>query len=112
METFKINLEVPKKRIVDMFITACEGGSNYWASNLVPKGKTGDGYEAMLEGFTVKDTETGKKVNVTKTDIKNAIGLMAKNYSRHFSDLINENDDAETGDVFLQLCCFQDVIYG
>jgi hypothetical protein len=26
--------------------------------------------------------------------------------------VLNENDDADTGDVFLQLCLFGEVVYG
>lgn len=41
-----------------------------------------------------------------------AMQLMAKDYTHHFNDLIQENDDATTADVFLQLSLFGDVIYG
>ena len=41
-----------------------------------------------------------------------AMQLMAKEYTNHFDDLIQQNDDATTADVFLQLALFGDVIYG
>lgn len=41
-----------------------------------------------------------------------AIQLMAQDYTNHFDDLIQQNDDAITADVFLQLSLFGDVIYG
>lgn len=41
-----------------------------------------------------------------------AMQKMAKDYTHHFDDLIQENDDAITADVFLQLSLFGDVIYG
>jgi hypothetical protein len=37
---------------------------------------------------------------------------MAADYPRHFADLVNENDDADTGDAFVQCCVFGEVIYG
>jgi hypothetical protein len=37
---------------------------------------------------------------------------MADKYPRHIADILSENDDATTGDVFLQLCLFGDVVYG
>lgn len=40
-----------------------------------------------------------------------AMQKMAKDYTHHFDDLIQENDDAITADVFLQLSLFGDVIY-
>lgn len=41
-----------------------------------------------------------------------AMQLMAQDYTHHFDDLIQQNDDAITADVFLQLSLFGDVIYG
>jgi hypothetical protein len=37
---------------------------------------------------------------------------MAREYGRHFSDMIAENDDATTADVFLQCCLFGELVYG
>lgn len=31
---------------------------------------------------------------------------------RHYVDAIRENDDAETADVFVQLCLFGEIVYG
>ena len=41
------------------------------------------------------------------------IGLkvMAEKYTRHFDNFINENEDAETCDVYLQCCLFGEVVY-
>jgi hypothetical protein len=33
-------------------------------------------------------------------------------YKNHFQNAVNGNDDAETGDVFLQLTVLGDVIFG
>lgn len=33
-------------------------------------------------------------------------------YSRHSCNWLNEEDDAETADVFLQLCLFGEIVYG
>ena len=35
-----------------------------------------------------------------------------ENVKHHFADVLKDNADATTGDVFLQLCLFGDVIYG
>jgi hypothetical protein len=37
---------------------------------------------------------------------------MRDQYPRHFADLVGEDDDAITGDVWLQLAVFGEVIYG
>jgi hypothetical protein len=38
--------------------------------------------------------------------------LMAEKEPRHFADFMQENDDAVTGDVFLQCVLLKAVIYG
>lgn len=99
-------------QIINLFITACEGGSNYWCNSLTPLGKNKDAYRAMLYGFTLTDGTDGKEHTVTSKDISKAINLMFTEYPHHFGDILKENDDAITGDVFLQLCVFGEVIYG
>lgn len=110
---FKVKSEfsITRQRIAELFISACEGGSNYWCAKLTPKGR-GDAYMSMLAGFTVVEIETAKKTVVTSKDIQKGLELMAQKYPRHFHDFLQENEDAETADVFLQLCVFQDLIYG
>jgi hypothetical protein len=112
MKKLEVKLSIDTKRVVDLFVTACEGGSNYWCKELTPKGTRGDAYEAMLGGFTLIEKENGKKHTVTPKDIVEALELFPVKYPRQFGDFLFENDDAETGDVFLQLCVFKDVVYG
>jgi hypothetical protein len=38
--------------------------------------------------------------------------LMADKYPNHFADFMQENDDATTSDVFLQLSVFGELIFG
>ena len=38
--------------------------------------------------------------------------IQSPKYQRHWAEVLRENDDAETGDVFLQLCLFGEVVYG
>ena len=40
------------------------------------------------------------------------LGVMAAKYPVHFHDMMQENDDAITADVFLQCCLLGDVIFG
>jgi len=44
--------------------------------------------------------------------VKAGLLKLAEEYPSSFSDFVNENEDAETGDVFLQLCLFGEVIFG
>lgn len=109
--TFKVNIEIDSKQIVDLFIIACEGGSNYWVKEIVPFVYEGSMCDAMLSGFYLTEKELdesgeGISHHVTPTDIERALQLMQAKFPRYFADMVNENTDAETGDVFLQLCVF------
>ena len=44
--------------------------------------------------------------------MKKGLDLMAGEHQRHWQDFINENDDADTADVFMQLCLFGEIVYG
>jgi len=48
-------------------------------------------------------------VSITLADVHERV---AKTPIKHLMDMVNENDDAETGDVILQSVFFQDVIFG
>jgi hypothetical protein len=120
-----VTVEVSLKVIEDLFCCAVEGGSEYWCKKIRPLNKEqGDKYEYAHEymaahGFYAwdydEDKDTLNKIRVSPKKIKEAIKLMAKNYPRHFKNAVFDDGvrmDASTGDVFLQLCCLGDVIYG
>jgi hypothetical protein len=56
------------------------------------------------------DNETGYSINLNS--IKRGLAIMRDNYPVDWDNLINENEDLETGDVFLQCTVFGEVIYG
>ncbi len=62
--------------------------------------------------FADLEDEKAEHKNLTIEAIKGGVKIMAEKYPRHFGDWIGENDDATTGDVFLQCCLFGEVIYG
>lgn len=106
-------------QISNLFVGAIEGGSNYWCAKIRPLNKDDKrSYDVyMLDGFIAWEEEEsthgqGLKRTVTKDDIDVAVKIMSEKYNRHFNDVLNENDDAETADVFLQLCCFKTLVYG
>lgn len=47
-----------------------------------------------------------------KASLERGIQVMADKYPKHFSNFMNENDDAETGDIFVQCCLFGKIVYG
>lgn len=108
--------------VENLLTTAIEGGSNYWylihdhnkkevlecqyLSSLLanPKGQ-----------MTVGDLEEGFDTRVvTHADVIKAWNLFStdKRYQKHYGDLLSENDDATTGDIFFQLVVLGEVVFG
>jgi hypothetical protein len=119
--------KIDPKRVQDMIIGAFEGGSNYWChtANLInpkPESLPKDG--VVWWGNSKKNVFDDPQFRVEIIDDENethildplaiakGLQIMATKYSGHFSDMITENDDATTSDVFLQCCLFGEVIYG
>jgi hypothetical protein len=78
----------------------------------------------MGGGCKVRDMESAEKgvVVLDWSKCENALRLMAEcatmpadkrhTHPRHWENVMSENTDAETGDVFLQLALWGEVIYG
>jgi len=43
--------------------------------------------------------------------LHDGLRVMAEHHLRHWYNFIEGNDDAETGDIFLQLCLFGEIVY-
>jgi len=115
----KMTVELDRQRVVDTFINALEGGSNYWLTSY-SLGSGEDDSEKELQGILngiggmlVKENDRDEKSHVvTVKDIEAALQDMANRYPWHFKNLVDENDDAETADVLLQLAALKEVVYG
>lgn len=130
----KATLRIKKSRIGDLLCSAFEGGSNYWyriEKKIKPPAKSLKAYAfangeifphidyPLCEGggLVVSDFfgAEGDGVRTKTLDMKSLIeGLevMREKYPSHYANWIDENDDAETGDVFLQCCMFGELVYG
>ena len=125
-ETFTFPVKIEGKKISDTFISAWEGGSSYWCSCAkmeFPKGyrkissfPSQQAYECIVSGGTLymEDKEEDKKFQVSggQAKIEQTLKIMAEKHVKHFADLVNGTDDAITADVFFQLLCFGELIYG
>jgi hypothetical protein len=71
-----------------------------------------EGDSKIPAGVTVKDDVA--IVVFDLTSIERGLKLFAtdEKVKHHWANFLSENDDAETGDVFLQLCVFGEVIFG
>jgi len=65
----------------------------------------GQSFEKVIAG-------DGMEWVIKQADLIRGLQTMADKYPRHMSDFMQENDDADTGDVFLQCVCFGKLIYG
>lgn len=114
-------------KIVNAIIGAFEGGSTYWLRSAdyvyTPKGVEGNPMYAETafwsKGGKMKlhydDPEIDERCatkDVSLIEIKAGLRSMSEKDPRHFGDLLSENDDADTHDVFIQHVLFGEVIYG
>lgn len=137
---FYVTHAVPRKRVADMLCGAFEGGSSYWyevVRYITPParvwysnpdlGRKPDGplvwYRhidtplnpggAVIIKSLDKDKINGKTSwRLDLVTIAKGLNSMAAKCPQHFADMVSENDDATTADVFLQCCLFGEVIYG
>ena len=127
---FMVAQRVTIERVRDLLTTAFE--STQWASTLTGCMASGEaaniwnaqskkeGYRTysylpcMMGGYvTVRDAYDEGRPIMTLDALAVATGLtlMAQDYPEQWANFIAENEDADTGDVFLQCCLFGEVIY-
>ena len=90
----------------------CECIEDKWAKALLE----GNGV-VVYDTYELDEAETAEeraaaKHKITIDDVRKGLELMRDEYPRHWADLVEENDDLITGDVFLQLAVFGELIYG
>lgn len=133
-----IKQEIPEERLKGILCTAFEGGTNYWLTDITPHFERDDlSIDDFREGgkmqdpkcywhwcqlvpltegcyltFKDREDEDKRRYRLDRRTIEEGLAVMAKKYPKHFGDLISENDDADTGDVFMQCCVFGEIVYG
>lgn len=130
-----VEYEIPHKRVSYLLISAFEGGSNYWYQiegyeepHATPIWVQKDdltqfkhAWYALAPGGGIKVSDLrGQDGDRSRTTVKTlriadllrGLQLMAQQYPQQFADFREENDDAETADVFLQLCVLGKLVYG
>ena len=129
-------IDIDDERIKGLLCIAFEGGVGYWCrvrGYKFSKGLTIEDFRhggkmqgadywhpcqlvPMAPGCAVicveHNEEDPKPLELTREKIEVGLQLMASKYPRHFTDFIDENDDATTGDVFLQCCLLGELVYG
>jgi hypothetical protein len=125
-----VEQEITKKQIAYLLESGMEGGMTaQWAridEYITPKNPVSYcnidnqifphiDYPLNEDGAVIlKDLEDGdkKKYRLDLKSIQNGLQVMADKYPKHFADFASENYDAVTGDVFIQCCIFNKIVYG
>ena len=89
----------------------CECREDKWAKALM-HGKGVVVYDCYEMDSELNDGEEPTKYRLTMDNVRKGLELMRDQYPRHYADLVEEQDDAITGDVWLQLATFGELIYG
>ena len=137
-ELFPVVDLLTNERREDMLCGALEGGSNYWY--YLPDTSMCDKHEAKetksrepLVSLMMRAVIAGESVPVhdlesitndvegdsgdllgyfDMTSIRKGEELMREKAPTHWANLVGENDDAETADVWFQYCVLGDIVYG
>lgn len=127
--TITAPIEINEKRIANLLCCAFEGGSNYWYQierYLVPPAVTvrfADETRVVryldyplnvgggVEIGNTEDPSLGTKT-LDRSSIEHGLAIMGSKYPAHMADFLAENDDATTGDVYLQCCLYGEVLFG
>lgn len=127
---FSVSVPIKDDDISSLVVSAVEGGSNYWARFQIfdKNGKKVGGLGCLPENLVgecrIIVEEFGDEGDLIATHELNLLDerqaklgfermLMSDRCPiRHFVDVINENTDVETADVFLQLCVLGEIRYG
>lgn len=120
----KVEINVPWSVVDTMLSSAFSGGSLYWCyvtryeSPSLPEHIAAAHYAyqcALYLGgsFTVglRDNDLGRTFRIDASILQYGLQLMAEQYPCQLAAAISKNGDAITGDIFLQLCCFEKVLY-
>jgi hypothetical protein len=115
-------VEITDRFIVDLFISAIEGGINYWCDSYSLFDADGkrmtlraldEKPEAILDcSWTFVEDEDMTERTIKKEQIEAGLKIMADKYPRHFSAILEDAADAETADVFVQCCALGEIVYG
>lgn len=116
----------------NLLCSAIEGGSNYWyffgeeANRIIydetERYKKGIPFvdrlwTALKKGAVIPvhdlEDENGEKIGeISLESIYKGEALLLEKYPKHFADIISEDTDATTGDIWFQLAALGELVYG
>jgi hypothetical protein len=128
----KVTLDVSREVLENIFITAIEGGSNYWycikeeAIEIIDKAVPKDGVKAFSERLfeavyeygavvPIHDVENEDDEPIGELNIKTfqeRINKCMSEYSDSLLKELDENGDASTSDTVFQYLALGELVYG
>jgi hypothetical protein len=119
---FTASIDIDAKKITDQIISAIEGGSGYWMETFNPvrgRERATDDLWYADEKVWSGDFEVNVRIHdedetrkFTPDSVKKGLQWLLDNHAWRIDQIIKETGDAETADVFMQACLFQEIVYG
>ena len=115
-----VRIEFSGASLWAMLAAAFEGGSNYWIERVVVLGMPAEKFSSIADVLflggsleIVVDEDPGIQAELlTKATLERGLKLMPIVVPHHWANFMADTGDAITGDVFLQLCIFGEVVFG
>lgn len=126
-----VTVEITDAQIENLIISALEGGAHYWYEiqsmcrppKLVYRTDPNKvfahvdypmnaGGHLMIKQYVDPDGPGVRKFNRAAIDRGLQVLADSAEYKHHFTDILNDDTDATTGDIFLQFCLYGEVLYG
>jgi hypothetical protein len=103
----QVQYEFTREKIEELISQGFQGGS-YWL-----KFHSQSPAPVMDGGFMILSDQEGEvTVCFNLNRIELGLKVMALKHPEHFADIICGDNDNDTGDIFLQCCMFENIIYG
>ena len=114
-----VQVPVSERDIWGLLTSAFESGSRFWIQSIEqegpwPKGAP-DRARLPLAGGALRITTMYENVPprvLDKAALQRGLELMARLHPWHLGDMFRRTADAGTGDAFLQLCLFGEILFG
>jgi len=103
-----------RKKYQDLFITALEGGGNYWAGVISAVNSEKLFNQIMDEGYilTVKDVEDPTETwTVSKEDIRGSLTVLRREYPDVYKNVQEGSFDALDADLWFQLVAIGELTF-
>lgn len=123
-EFFEVTSSIPREDVECLITTGLEQGIGYWAGQKLDRPLNFNSPTPYLDqiergnvSIIISDEDSpnpnqSKKHLLTLQNILDGLQLMANKHTHHFANFLLGEYDAETGDVFIQLCALKKIVYG